>query len=113
MGGQRAGRPGQSATRLAGHRLLERRPRGVRPGRVSSALLSDLSKAKQALDDGNKQRAADRLRDLQKRLVDGVKSKKIDADFAREVLAGIDTIAGANGLELPPLREQDDKDKKD
>jgi hypothetical protein len=76
-------------------------------------MLSDLFKAKQALDDGNKSRAADRLRDLQKRLVDGVKSKKVDADFARQALAGIDAIVGANGLELPPLREQDDKDKKD
>jgi hypothetical protein len=76
-------------------------------------MLSDLSKAKQALDDGNKQRAADRLRDLQKRLLDGVKSKKVDANFARQALAGIDTVAGAYGLELPPLREQDDKDKND
>jgi len=80
-------------------------------GRLSGALLSDLSKAKQALDDGNKERAADRLRDLQKRLSEGVKSKRVDADFARQALAGIDTIAGAYGLELPPIREQDDKDK--
>ena len=68
-------------------------------------MLSDLSKAKQALDDGNKQRAADRLSDLQKRLLDGVKSKKIDANFARQALADIDTIAGAYGLELPPVRK--------
>ena len=88
--------------------LLETGKADGRAGRSSGALLSDLSKAKQALDDGNKQRAADRLHDLQKRLVDGVKSKKVDADFARQALAGIDTIAGAYGLELPPLRAQDD-----
>ncbi len=74
-------------------------------------MLSDLSKAKQALDDGNNQRAADQLRDLQKRLLDGVKSKKVDADFARQVLADIDSIAGAYGLELPPLHERDDQNK--
>ena len=73
-------------------------------------MLSDLSKAKQALDDGNKQQAADRLRDLQKRLLDGVKSKKVDADLARQALAGVDTIAAAYNLELPPIREQDHKD---
>ena len=55
--------------------------------------------------------SADQLHDLQKRLLDGVKSKRVDADFARQVLAGIDTVAGAYGLELPPLREQDGKDK--
>ena len=91
--------------------LLEAGKADGRAGRVGGALLSDLSKAKQALDEGNKQRAADRLRDLQKRLLEGVKSKKVDADFARQVLAGIDTIAGAYGLELPPIREQDGKDK--
>jgi eukaryotic-like serine/threonine-protein kinase len=91
--------------------LLEAGKADGRSGRVGGAMLSDLSKAKQALDDGNKQRAADRLRDLQKRLVDGVKSKKVDADFARQALAGIDSIAGAYGLELPPLRERDAQDK--
>ena len=91
--------------------LLEAGKADGRAGRVGGALLSDLSKAKQALDEGNKQRAADRLRDLQKRLLEGVKSKKVDADFARQALAGIDTIAGAYGLELPPIREQDGKDK--
>jgi hypothetical protein len=91
--------------------LLEAGKADGRAGRVSGAMLSDLSKAKQALDDGNKQRAADRLRDLQKRVLDGVKSKKVDADFAQQVLAGIDTIASVYGLELPPLREKDDQDK--
>ena len=74
-------------------------------------MLSDLSKAKQALDDGNKHRAADRLGDLQKRLLDGLKSKKVDSDFAHQALAGINTIASAYGLEVPPLREPGDKDK--
>jgi hypothetical protein len=90
--------------------LLEAGEADGRAGRVGGAMLSDLSKAKQALDDGNKQRAADRLRDLQKRLLEGVKSKKVDADFAQQALAGVDTIASANGLELPPLREKDDDD---
>ena len=40
-----------------------------------------------------------------------MKSKRVDADFARQALAGIDTIAGTYGLELPPLREEDDKDE--
>ena len=93
--------------------LLDAGQADGRAGRASDAMLSDLSKAKQALDDGNKPRAADRLRDLQKRLLDGVKSKKVNADFAQQVLAGIDTIASAYGLELPPLREKDDEDKND
>jgi serine/threonine-protein kinase len=91
--------------------LLEAGKADGRAGRAGGAMLSDLSKAKQALDDGNTERAADRLRDLQKRLLDGVKSKKVEADFARQALAGIDTIADAYGLELPALREQDDNDK--
>jgi eukaryotic-like serine/threonine-protein kinase len=91
--------------------LLEAGKDDGRAGRAGGAMLSDLSKAKQALDDGNEKRATDRLRDLQKRLLDGVKSKRVDADFARQALAGIDAIAGAYGLELPPIREQDDKDK--
>ena len=74
-------------------------------------MLSDLSKAKQALDDGNKHRAADRLGDLQRRLLDGLKSKKVDSDFAHQALAGINTVANAYGLALPPLGQQDDKDK--
>jgi serine/threonine protein kinase len=90
--------------------LLEAGKADGRAGRAGGAMLSDLSKAKQALDDGNKQRAADRLRDLQKRLLDGVKGKKVDADLARQALAGVDAIAGAYGLELPPIRDQDDKD---
>ena len=90
--------------------LLEAGKADGRAGRAGGAMLSDLSKAKQALDDGNKQRAADRLGDLQKRLLDAVKSRKVDADFARQALAGIDTVAGAYGLELPPIRDQDDKD---
>lgn len=84
--------------------LLEAGKNDGRAGRSSGAMLSDLSKAKQALDDGNKQRAADRLRDLQKRLLDGAKSKKVDADFARQALAGIDAVAQAYGLELPAPR---------
>jgi eukaryotic-like serine/threonine-protein kinase len=91
--------------------LLEAGKTDGRAGRLSGAMLSDLSKAKQALDNGNKQRAADRLRDLQKRLLEGMKSKRVDADFARQALTGIDTIAGTYGLELPPLREEDDKDE--
>jgi hypothetical protein len=91
--------------------LLEAGKADGRAGRAGGAMLSDLSKAKQALDEGNKQRAVDQLRDLQKQLLDGVKSEKVDADFARQALAGIDTIAGAYGLELPPLRERDDHDK--
>ncbi len=91
--------------------LLEAGRADGRSGRAGGAMLSDLSKAKQALDDGNNQRAADQLRELQKRLLDGVKSKKVDADFARQVLADIDSIAGAYGLELPPLHERDDQNK--
>jgi len=91
--------------------LLEAGKADGRAGRMGGAMLSDLSKAKQALDDGNKDRAADRLHDLQKRLLDGVKDKKVDADFARQALSGIDAIAGAYGLELPPPRGQDDNDK--
>jgi hypothetical protein len=91
--------------------LLEAGKADGRAGRAGGAMLSDLSKAKQALDDGNKQRAADRLHDLQKRLLDGVKGKKVDADFAQQALAGIDTAAGTYGLELPPLGEKDDQDK--
>jgi len=91
--------------------LLEAGKADGRAGRAGGAMLSDLSKAEQALDDGNKQRAADRLHDLQKRLLDGVKSKKVDADFAQQALAGIDTAAGTYGLELPPLGEKDDQDK--
>lgn len=90
--------------------LLEAGNADGRAGRAGGAMLSDLSKAKQALDDGNQHRAADRLGDLQKRLLDGMKSKKVDSDFAHQALAGIDTIASAYGLALPP-REQDDKDK--
>jgi hypothetical protein len=88
--------------------LLEAGKDDGRAGRAGGAMLSDLSKAKQALDDGNKQRAADQLRDLQKRLLDGVRSKKVDADFARQALAGIDAVAQAYGLELPPPRPKDD-----
>jgi serine/threonine-protein kinase len=86
--------------------LLETGRDDGRAGRGAGAMLSDLSKAKQALDDGNKQRATDRLRDLQKRLLDGTKSKKVEADFAQQALAGIDTIASTYGLELPPPREK-------
>jgi len=89
--------------------LLEAGKADGRAGRSGGAMLSDLSKAKQALDDGNKNRAADRLGDLQKRLLDGVKSKRVDADFARQALAGIDAVAGAYQLELPPVRGKDDK----
>ena len=56
----------------------------------------------QALDDGNKHRAADRLGDLQKRLLDGIKSKKVDSDFGHQALAGIRAVASTYGLELPP-----------
>jgi hypothetical protein len=80
-----------------------------RAGRAGGAMLSDLSKAKQALDDGNKDRAADRLRDLQKRLLDGVKSKKVNADFAEQALAGVDAIAQTYAIELPPIRDKDKK----
>jgi serine/threonine-protein kinase len=88
--------------------LLEAGKADGRTGRAGSAMLTDLSKAKQALDDGNKDRAADRLRDLQKRLLDGVKSKNVDADFAQQALAHIDATASAYSLELPPIREKDD-----
>jgi eukaryotic-like serine/threonine-protein kinase len=88
--------------------LLEAGKADGRAGRAGGAMLTDLSKAKQALDDGNKDRAADRLRDLQKRLLEGVKSKKVDADFARLALADIDATAGAYNLELPPIREKGD-----
>jgi serine/threonine-protein kinase len=84
--------------------LLEAGQSDGRAGHAGGAMLSDLSKAKQALDDGNKHRAADRLGDLQKRLVDGAKSKKVDSDFAHQALAGIRTVASTYGLELPPLR---------
>ena len=91
--------------------LLEAGKADGRAGRSGGAMLSDLSKAKQALNDENKKRAADRLRDLQKRLLEGEKSKNMDADFVRQALAGVEDIAGTYGLELPPIREQDDKNK--
>jgi eukaryotic-like serine/threonine-protein kinase len=91
--------------------LLEAGRDDGRSGRAGGAMLSDLSKAKQALDDGNKQRATDRLRDLQKRLLDGAKSKKVEANFAQQALAGIDAIASTYGLELPPPREKNDGEK--
>lgn len=77
-------------------------------GRAAGAMLSDLSKVKQALEDGNKKRAADRLHDLQKRVLDEAKKGRTDAEFAKQALAEIDQIGGAYGLELPPIRENGD-----
>jgi hypothetical protein len=57
----------------------------------------------QALETGNKKRATDRLRDLRKRLIEGVKDEKVNADFATQALAGIQSIADTHGLELPPI----------
>jgi serine/threonine-protein kinase len=91
--------------------LLEAGKADGRAGSAAGAMLSDLSKVKQALDDRNEHRAADRLGDLQKRLLDGIKSKKVDSDFAHQALAAVNTIASTYGLALPPLRDQGDKDK--
>jgi hypothetical protein len=88
--------------------LLEAGKADGRAGRASGAMLSDLAKVKQALDDGNSKRATDRLRDLQKRLLDEVKKGRTDPEFAKQALDEVDQIAGAYALELPPIRENSD-----
>jgi hypothetical protein len=71
-------------------------------------MLADLDKTVQALADGNQKRAADRLRDLQKRFVEGAKDEKVDANFAQQALAQIDAVAESYKLNLPPLKDDDD-----
>jgi eukaryotic-like serine/threonine-protein kinase len=76
-----------------------------RAGKDGNELIQALDKARQALADDNKKRAADRLHDMRKRLVDGVNEDRIDPDFAKQVLSDIDSIAETYGLKLPPIKD--------
>ena len=89
-----------------------------RAGKNSGDLFDRLDKAQQALADGNKQRAADELREMQQALQKGAREGQIDAAFANQALAGIDAIANTYGLSLAPPNngdhgKKDDKKKDD
>ncbi len=71
-----------------------------RAGESGKELLGELDKARQALDGGDKKRAADRLRTIQNKLKDGAEKQKIDRDFAQQALDGVRTIATTYGLDL-------------
>jgi len=71
-----------------------------RAGKAGKDLIEDLDKARQALADGNKKRAADRLRSIQKNLENGADDEEIDRDFARQALDGLRTIATTYELDL-------------
>jgi hypothetical protein len=88
--------------------LLEAGNTDGRAEKAGDALIGDLDKATQALADGNKKRAIDGLRALQRRLVEGIRAKTIDIGFARQALAGIDAVANAYDLKLPPIKDKGD-----
>lgn len=77
---------------------------GGADGRVSEDgkdLVEKLDEAQRALDKGDTKEAEKQLHELQKKLLEGPRKGVIDAEFAREVLAGIDAVADSYGLNLP------------
>jgi eukaryotic-like serine/threonine-protein kinase len=76
-------------------------------------LLKKLDEAQRALAEGNQRRAADRLSELAKRLLDGAADGKIDPGFAKQALDIVSTVASTNGLtlKLPPAPQNEDKGK--
>jgi serine/threonine-protein kinase len=93
--------------------LLEAGKADGRSGKDGGAMLADLDRARQALADGNEKRATDRLRDLQKRLGEGVKDQQVDSSFAQQALAGITAVADTYGLKLPPIKDNGGDDNHD
>jgi serine/threonine-protein kinase len=74
-------------------------------------LLEKLDEAQRALADGNQRRAADQLRELAKKLLEGAADGKIDPDFAKQALDMVGAVASSNGLTLQLPPQNDDKGK--
>jgi hypothetical protein len=75
-----------------------------RAGRDAERLIADLDQASRALLDGDTKHATDRLRDLQKRLVDGVREDRVDPKFAQQALDRIGAVAEHYNLKLPSVK---------
>jgi serine/threonine-protein kinase len=73
-----------------------------RAGEDGQDLLKRLDEAQKALNAGDKDRAADQLRELSKKLVEGAADGDIDPTFARQALEQIGAVAAAEGLTIQP-----------
>jgi serine/threonine-protein kinase len=82
--------------------LLEAGTTDGRAGKDGTELLKKLDEVEQALAKGDAKKAQDRLRDLQKRVQEGVRKDTIEPQFAQQVLDGVAAIAGQYNLSLPP-----------
>jgi hypothetical protein len=82
--------------------LLEAGTADGRAGKDGTELLKKLDEVEQALAKGDAKKAQDRLRDMQKRVQEGVRKDTIEPQFAQQVLDGIAAIAGQYNLSLPP-----------
>jgi hypothetical protein len=78
---------------------------GVKAGKAGDqgdALFKNLDAAEQALAKGDKRRAAEQLRELAQRLLQGADEGDIDPNFARQALDLIGAVASSNSLTIPP-----------
>ena len=82
-------------------------------GKSGDELLKQLDEAQRALADGDKRRAADRLSELAKKLMEGAADGEIEPGFARQALDLVGAVASSNGLtlQLPPPPQKEDKGK--
>jgi hypothetical protein len=84
-----------------------------RDGKEVRDLQKLLDTAQQELADGDAQKATDKLRDLQKKLVEGARDEKLDPAFVEQALAGVAAIGDHYGLPIGPPEEGDRDDGDD
>jgi len=71
-------------------------------GDTGDELVKNLDAAQQALARGDKRQAAEQLRELAQRLLQGAGDGDIDPNFAQQALDLIGAVASSNGLTIPP-----------
>jgi serine/threonine-protein kinase len=80
-------------------------------GDKGDELLKRLDEVQRALAEGNQRRAANRLSELAKKLLEGAADGTIDPDFAKQALDLVGAVASSNGLTLRLPQDGKDKDK--
>jgi hypothetical protein len=83
-------------------------------GKPVRELEKRLDEVEEALAKGDKEKAADKLRDLQRKLIEGAEKRELDPALVQQGLSGVDAIAAAYGLplalQIEPAGDDDDDD---
>jgi hypothetical protein len=101
----------QPATNLDRLRLLFQS--GVETGQAGEdglSLLTRLDQTERALAGGDKETASEHLRELDKALLEGATTGKVDANFAQQSLQLTSAVAAENGLTIQPPQPPSDDD---